>query len=267
MEILRPYADAWPAAWLRPARFSKRDFYEESDGTIRITRPLTSHLAMTAPLWRHGAASVAQWLAQCLTPRSASDAIRFLDAPRPLPAYPAPARLYASPTRAVIPKLCPECGKAVPQGYRKYCSATCADAFFIATTTVKKLNSLSEFEPPRRGPVQAKDGGRQRAEKNRQHLALSRAWEADHAPNGGLRRSSWNSVSAAVTEDQRNWFVRELAPLLALRRPTEIQRAAGFSPRYAIMIRQGHMPHPRHFQKLADLVELPLPSNLTLRLW
>jgi CRISP-associated protein Cas1 len=140
MEIVRPYVDAWLAAWFRAARFSKRDFYEEADGTIRVTRPLTSHLAMTAPLWRHAASGVAQWLAQCLTPRSAADAIRFLHAPNPLPAYPAPVRLYTGSTRAVIPKLCPECGNAVPQGFRKFCSPACADAFFIATTAIKKLN-------------------------------------------------------------------------------------------------------------------------------
>jgi len=52
---------------LAEARFSKRDFYEDSDGTIRITRPLTSHLAMTAPIWRPAAQAVAGWLARALT--------------------------------------------------------------------------------------------------------------------------------------------------------------------------------------------------------
>ena len=52
MEAVRPHVDGWLVAWLADANFSKRDFYEESDGTIRITRPLTSHLAMTACEWR-----------------------------------------------------------------------------------------------------------------------------------------------------------------------------------------------------------------------
>ena len=38
MEAVRPRVDGW----LADASFSKRDFYEESDGTIRITRVLTS---------------------------------------------------------------------------------------------------------------------------------------------------------------------------------------------------------------------------------
>jgi CRISPR-associated protein Cas1 len=41
MEVVRPSVDGWLAAWLAEARLSKRDFYEEGDGTIRITRPLT----------------------------------------------------------------------------------------------------------------------------------------------------------------------------------------------------------------------------------
>jgi len=258
MEIVRPYVDAWLAAWLRAARFSKRDFYEEPDGTIRITRPLTSHLAMTAPLWRQAAAAVAEWLAQCLTARGAPYSLQLKGAPKPLPAYVAPARFYTSPTRAVIPKLCPECGKGVPQGFRKYCSTTCADAFFAATTALKRLNSLSEFGPDR--VASQPNGARRRAEKNRQHLALSRAWEAAHLMGNVKKKIPWNSIDAAVTENQREWFKSELAPLLALRRPIEIQREAGFSPRYAIMIRKGHMPHPRHFAKLAQFVGVPLPT-------
>jgi CRISPR-associated endonuclease Cas1 len=264
MEVVRPYVDAWLAAWLRAARFSKRDFYEETDGTIRITRPLTSHLAMTAPLWRQAAGAVAQWLAQCLTPHGASDALQLKAAPKPLPAYVAPTRLYTSPTRAVIPRLCPECGNAVPHGFRKYCSTTCADSFFAATMVVKNLNSLSDFERSERRINQLTAGARQRAEKNRRHLMLSREWEARHSNNQGPRSSPPNSIAASVTDDQRDWFVNELVPRLALRRSTEIQRAAGLSPRYAIMIRQGHMPHPRHFAKLAELCGVKLLSGLAI---
>jgi hypothetical protein len=59
VEAVRPCVDGWLAAWLVETRFSKRDFHEESDGTVRITRPLTSHLAMTAPIWRPAAQAVA----------------------------------------------------------------------------------------------------------------------------------------------------------------------------------------------------------------
>jgi hypothetical protein len=66
LEPLRPYVEAWLLCCLAEVRFAKRDFYEEGDGTIRITRPLTSWLALSAPLWRAAAEVVARWLADSL---------------------------------------------------------------------------------------------------------------------------------------------------------------------------------------------------------
>jgi hypothetical protein len=44
----------------------------------------------------------------------------------------------------------------------------------------------------------------------------------------------------------------------------EIRRATGLSVRYAIMIRQGYVPHPRHFTALAKLAGVPTPKALEL---
>ena len=63
IEAVRPYVDCWLAVCLATSRFAKRDFVELQDGEIRITRPLTSHLAMSGPIWRQAATSVAGWLA------------------------------------------------------------------------------------------------------------------------------------------------------------------------------------------------------------
>jgi hypothetical protein len=63
IEPVRPYIEAWLLCCIAECRFAKRDFYEEPDGTIRLTRPLSSWLALTAPLWRQAADVVARWLA------------------------------------------------------------------------------------------------------------------------------------------------------------------------------------------------------------
>ncbi len=63
IEAVRPYVEAWLLCCLAECRFAKRDFWEEPDGTIRLTRPLTSWLALTAPLWRRAAEVVARWFA------------------------------------------------------------------------------------------------------------------------------------------------------------------------------------------------------------
>jgi len=61
IELMRPSVDRWFLALLSEHVFSKRDFFEASNGTISITRPLTSHLAMTSALWRPLATDLVQW--------------------------------------------------------------------------------------------------------------------------------------------------------------------------------------------------------------
>ena len=119
MEAVRACVDGWLVAWLAEARFSKRDFYEESDGTIRITRPLTSHLAD-----RPAAQGVAGWLARALT-----EGLPEKGRPhRPLPVLPAPRRAWQG-MHPPIPKTCIECGRALTTKQRKFCSVVCSVSF------------------------------------------------------------------------------------------------------------------------------------------
>jgi CRISPR-associated endonuclease Cas1 len=134
MEAVRPAVDGWLTAWVAEARFSKRDFYEEGDGTIRITRPLTSHLAMTAPVWRPAAQAVAAWLARAFTGGLGSG--RRLHSP--LPALPAPRRAWNG-MQAPMPKACIECGKALGTKQRKFCSDACTVSFRAVAGTASEL--------------------------------------------------------------------------------------------------------------------------------
>jgi CRISPR-associated protein Cas1 len=127
MEAIRPRVDGWLAAWLADASFSKRDFYEESDGTIRITRPLTSHLAMTAAVWHSASQSVAGWLAQAL----AEGLCEKRRPHAPLPVLPAPRRAWQG-MQPPMPKTCIECGRALASRQRKFCSPDCAFLFSLA---------------------------------------------------------------------------------------------------------------------------------------
>jgi hypothetical protein len=119
--------DGWLAAWLAGTSFSKRDFYEESDGTIRITRPMTSHLAMTATVWRPAAQVVAGWLA-----RAFEGDLREERQPHSLSsALPAPRRTWQG-MQPLVPKTCIECGGALAPRQRKFCSDVCSVSFRAA---------------------------------------------------------------------------------------------------------------------------------------
>jgi CRISPR-associated endonuclease Cas1 len=134
MEAVRPYVDGWLAAWLAEASFLKRDFYEEGDGTIRITRLLTSHLAMTAPIWRPAAQGIAGWLARAF--KGGASEGGPLQAPSL--ALPAPRRAWQGLQRA-ISGTCAECGGPRRTKQRRFCSDACAVSFRAATGTAAPL--------------------------------------------------------------------------------------------------------------------------------
>jgi CRISPR/Cas system-associated endonuclease Cas1 len=64
IEAARPHVDYWLLTYLASSAFANRDFTELPDGEIRLSHPLTSHLAHTAPLWRMVCEPIASWLAQ-----------------------------------------------------------------------------------------------------------------------------------------------------------------------------------------------------------
>ena len=64
IEAVRPHVDYWLFAYLASSAFANRDFTELSDGEVRLTHPLNSHLAYTTALWRKACQPIADWFAQ-----------------------------------------------------------------------------------------------------------------------------------------------------------------------------------------------------------
>jgi hypothetical protein len=214
---------------------------------------LTSHLAMTAAIWRPAAQAVAHWLARALV--GSTDEVRRL--PAPFPALPSPKRTWQG-LEPPIARMCQECGKALAPARRKFCSETCAIAFHLATTTAEALSTL----PTGSDRTVSKHGN---GDKSRRHLALRRAWDADHARPAGTpvarKRNTWTQASGPAVDQLREWFTATVAPHLAKYPIAEIRHATGLSTRYVIMIRQGLVPHPRHYPALASLVGSELPRG------
>lgn len=258
IEVVRPYVDGWLLAWLATAHFSKRDFHEEADGAVRLTRPLTSHLAMSAAIWRPPAQAVAGWLVRAL-----GGLDRQRRPPAPLPALPAPRRTWQG-LELPVDRACHECGKMLPPKRPKFCSDACSIAFHVAATTVTELTALPVFnsagvslDDPR-----ASDRGGRR--KNSQNLALRRSWDAQFSSNEPTRprtRNTLTRASGSAVDQLREWFRTAIAPRMPTCPVAEIRRATGLSKHYAIMIRQGYIPHPRHYPMLAELVGTKMPAS------
>jgi hypothetical protein len=110
IEAVRPYIEAWLLCVLAECRFAKRDFWEEPDGTIRLTRPLTSWLALSAPLWRRAAEVVARWPADAFEamarhPGEARIEDDMIEAAELGAALPAPRKAVESLVVPRVPRL------------------------------------------------------------------------------------------------------------------------------------------------------------------
>jgi hypothetical protein len=143
------------------------------------------------------------------------------------------------------------------------CSEECTVAFHVATTTVAETATLPAPDGPNLAIGSSIAGSV--SEKNRSHLALRRAWDAEHTPGEGLSPTTGQPgrKKARFSQKQlREWFTAKLAPLLAKVAVSEIRAATGLSARYTMMIRQSYVPHPRHFSALAKFAGVPAPTEL-----
>jgi CRISPR-associated endonuclease Cas1 len=162
LEAVRPYIEAWLFTFLDATAFANRDFHETAEGEVRMTHPLSAHLAHTAALWRPACERVAVWLAQAFDGGIAAVAPRRLPSerqagigdaaasvpmlavswaerlssgfprPLPLPFDSAPALRRGSGLAlrdAAVPRTCWECGRALPVGRKRFCTYAHAIAY------------------------------------------------------------------------------------------------------------------------------------------
>jgi CRISPR-associated endonuclease Cas1 len=296
MEAVRAYAEAWLLSCLAETRFSKRDFYEEDDGAIRITRPLTSYLATTAPLWRRAAEMVAGWLAESFAgfarrldargidddviaaasigapiperktgdPTSARSqlsprAVELLPLPlpAPLPNLPSPGRAYR-PALAhdVMPRACYECGRALAPTQRKFCSPACTGTYRAEMRRLVPIAAEGISSPAVRETRLSEEA---RSAKLRRVSAARRAWDVTHKPVGA---GEGRQAETAAREQLRRWYAAEVQPRLSAFQPKDVVRALDVSRVYARQVIRGQVPHPRHFVALAKLAGVLAPKAL-----
>jgi len=118
-------------------------------------------------------------------------------------------------------------------------STDCATAFSLAARHLSTIATTVSDESMQR-----------RSEKTRQAYAARRRWDASNAEN-----------RAALVR----WYSTVLQTRIGTLRPVDIARALQVSPSYSIHVKQGRMPHPRHFPALARLVGVPVPQAIEER--
>jgi CRISPR-associated protein Cas1 len=233
MEPVRPHVDAYLLDWITRQPLSREWFFEKRDGNCRLMGPFAARLSQTAPTWVRAVAPYAEWVA-----RAFWSTIHRPDSPlatrltqgnkreaKGRPAVP-PAKPAPRPQN-----VCSACGTPVSLGRKR-----CVECEAIA-------NRARMVEVAKIGRIAAHAAGPQArlAETQRRHALARWSWEPSSQP-GWLNDEVYASKIQPLLKDIAN-------PV--------IMSAIGVSVTYAVAIRAGRRrPHPRHWQALAELVEV-----------
>jgi CRISPR/Cas system-associated endonuclease Cas1 len=266
IEAIRPHVEYWLFTYLQATAFANRDFHELPDGEVRLSHPLTSHLAHTAALWRKASEPIAEWLARSFHRASSHGPMRAALAPSvaapsrkpgsqplvteiiPTLAPPLPAFITAAGGRRIsapsvlkqragvrddpVPATCWECGRALSPERRAFCGDECADSY------------------------------RQAMGKRRPVVEPIACTAREHHEATIVGRRAAQNVPASDRKALRHWYAENLQPRLARMQPTEVAVGAAMGRSYAYYVVAGtRIPHPRHFPSLAALVGVELPKE------
>ena len=234
LEPVRPQVEDWLINWIMRELFRRADFFETATGNCRLMSHLCARLGETTPTWGKLVAPWAEYVARTLwASTSPSKSERRLSTPLtqqnrreakgrvPLP--------EVSPPRPQ--RVCRSCGAMLGGKQVEYC-APCG-------VSVSRANMIGLAQRGRAAFVNSeKSRARLSASQKRQNAAR-RGWLASSLP-------SWLTQSA--------YRERILPRLAQITVPTLAQTMDVTEP-YAAEVRKGrHVPHPMHWQALAELV-------------
>jgi CRISPR-associated endonuclease Cas1 len=231
LEPIRAEIEGWVLGWIRREPLRRADFFETSNGNCRLMSSLCVKLGETAPVWGRLVSPWAEYVARSLwASTSQSKSERRISTPltqqhrRAAKGNPALPKIKTPKAE----RLCRGCGKPV-QGD----STNCAECDVEIAT--KRL-----IEVARTGRV---------AGHTPEAIAKEAATHRKHAQ----ARAAWNpGMQPSWLTDQV--FSEMVQPALAKASATAIAKRLGVSRWYAGRIREGCLPHPRHWQALARLV-------------
>jgi CRISPR-associated endonuclease Cas1 len=240
LEPVRPQVDSYLLDWLTKGTLRREWFLEQGNGNCRLMASLAMRLSETAPVWGRTVAPVAEWVAQAL----------WNSTRKTVPTGPSlPTRLtqrrrsegrgkefvLKATSAPPAPNVCSGCGATTHEGR-------------LCPTCGRQVSGEKLIELARRGRVAAQNpqSRLKRSESQRKHEAAKRVW----------RLSSNNPWP-----DERTYST-EIFPRLRSVTIASISSSLHVCESYAADIRAGRRrPHPRHWQKLAELANVRPPRR------
>ena len=230
MEPIRADVDAYVLHRIIHQPLKKSWFFEERNGNCRLMADLVSLLAETASTWARLVAPLAEWAAKeiALTTRTS----------RPTPA----TRLTQNRKREVkggmplaasislmkLENICRDCGNKISNGHKKCmgCAVEASTQHLTRAASVGRVASHTDQAEAKRSETQLAIH------------ATRREWSASDQP-------SWLTAK---------FYEEKIQPLVMPLLSRAIARHLGVSRGYATEIRNGRVPHPRHWNALARLL-------------
>jgi hypothetical protein len=232
LEPVRPQVEMWLLDWVAREPFRRSDFFETETGNCRLMSGICTKLSGTVSVWGKLVAPWAEYVARTLWAGAKSGRTRNSVLPTRLTQQrrtEAKGKVWIAAVET--PKaehLCRGCGKTITNG-----RTNCADCAIGGATErlvgAARLGRVAARSPEARAKHVA---------SRRRHAQACSAWNASKQP-------AW------LTNEV---FSKQIQPLLAGVSTSAIRSRIGVSRWYAGRIRQGYLPHPRHWEVLATLV-------------
>jgi CRISPR-associated endonuclease Cas1 len=232
METVRPRVDAFLLQWITSEPLRREWFFEQRDGNCRLMASFAERLSGTMPAWSQYLGPIAEWVSRVLWSTFRNHGRK------PATDLTQNHRRYAKGTPLLrvselpqIPRLCRSCGRKLSRG-RQLCSNCNVEVTTQAMIKAAEKGRLLAHTPE----AEAK-----RAANQRRNIEAQKAWRPTDLP---------------IWLDQDTYKTRIL-PRLADVKVSAIRLLTGVSKPYATAIRSGErLPHPRHWQALAKLLEM-----------
>jgi hypothetical protein len=245
MEPVRPMVDAYILNWVGRETLKREWFFEQRDGSCRLMAPFVAQLSETARTWSGAVASFAEMVARTLWSTTHKPSRQRRPATRLTQLHRREAK-NASPIFQPAPprpeSFCKECGVVITRGKTRCVS--CANG----------LNTSGLIKAAQKGRVAAQSDQAQtrRANTQRAHSKAKAAWKSSDLPD-------WLN---------ERFYMKQIQPRLKAITLSVLASKLSISIPYAVDIRSSRrIPHPRHWQTLAQLVgvssvsELPIPHS------
>ena len=238
MEPIRPRVDAYVLDWITRGPLRREWFFEQRDGNCRLMASFALQLSETARTWGRAVAPFAEQMARMFSASVPKRSKRVFPSTRLTQNSRRAGRGISANLSLETPArpetICRTCGASTSGA--QFCQACSPMALRENLITAAKLGRIATHTPKAEA---------RRAATMRRQEAAKRAWKPSDLPD-------WLN---------EKFYRKKIQPRLVAFTVPAIASALGISRPYATDVRAGRrLPHPRHWERLAQQVGL-LPEK------